>query len=89
MWIIAGSVVTLVIAAYVLSRTTGLPGSTDDIGNWGAPPGIATLFVGASVLALSSAVLLGRRHAYGAALVDKRFEPRNGPAWLWTVADSP
>ena len=52
---------TSVIVAYVLSRTTGLPQSSDDIGNWGQTLGIAMLFVGGSLLALSSGVLLSRR----------------------------
>src|SRR3954466_14740908 len=33
------------LAGYVLSRTVGLPGATDDIGNWAEPLGLASLFV--------------------------------------------
>ena len=32
-------------AGYVLSRTTGLPNATGDIGNWTEPLGLASLFV--------------------------------------------
>jgi len=60
-WAGAGALVASVIVGYVLSRTTGLPQSSDDIGNWGEPLGIAMLFVGGSLLSLTSAVLLGRR----------------------------
>jgi hypothetical protein len=60
-WAAAAALVTGVMTAYVLSRTTGLPQSSDDIGNWGQPLGIEMLFVGGSLLALSSGVLLGRR----------------------------
>jgi len=34
-WLAASGLVVSVIVAYVLSRTTGLPQSSDDIGNWG------------------------------------------------------
>jgi hypothetical protein len=50
-----------VIVGYVLSRTTGLPGSTDDVGNWGQSLGIASLFVEGSLIALSAGVLGSRR----------------------------
>jgi hypothetical protein len=60
-WAAATGLVIGVIVAYVLSRTTGLPQSSDDIGNWGQPLGIAMLFVGGSLVALTSTVLLGRR----------------------------
>ena len=60
-WAAAAGLVISVIVSYVLSRTTGLPQSSDDIGNWGQPLGIAMLFVGGSLLALTGTVLLGRR----------------------------
>jgi hypothetical protein len=60
-WAAAAGLVTSVLIAYVLSRTTGLPQSSDDIGNWGQTLGIAMLFVGGAFLALSSGVLLSRR----------------------------
>src|SRR5216683_7499945 len=34
-WLAASGLVVSVIVAYILSRTTGLPQSSDDIGNWG------------------------------------------------------
>jgi hypothetical protein len=60
-WAAVVGLVASVITAYVLSRTTGLPRSSDDIGNWGEPLGIAMLFVGGSLLSLASAVVIGRR----------------------------
>jgi hypothetical protein len=60
-WSATAALVISVIARYLLSRTTGLPQSSDDIGNWGEPLGIAMLFVGGSLLSLASAVLVGRR----------------------------
>jgi len=50
-----------VLVGFVLSRTTGLPSATDDIGNWGEPLGIASMFVEGALLLLASAVLLGER----------------------------
>jgi hypothetical protein len=41
------------LIGYVLSRTTGLPNATDDIGNWTEPLGLASLFVEGAVTAVS------------------------------------
>lgn len=41
------------IVAYVLSRTTGLPNSTDDIGNWTETIGVVNLFVEGATLAVA------------------------------------
>jgi xanthine/uracil permease len=41
------------IVGYVLSRTTGLPHATDDVGNWTEPLGLASLFVEGAVVASS------------------------------------
>jgi hypothetical protein len=41
------------LIGYVLSRTTGLPNATGDIGNWTEPLGLASLFVEAAVVAVS------------------------------------
>ena len=58
--------------AFVYSRTVGLPGGADDIGNWWEPLGLASLFVEGSLVALAGAVL-----AEGAAL--NAFVPARGP----------
>jgi lysylphosphatidylglycerol synthetase-like protein (DUF2156 family) len=53
-------------AGYVLSRTTGLPNATGDIGNWTEPLGLASLFIEGSVMALgvaAYAVGMARRPA--------------------------
>jgi hypothetical protein len=42
-------------AGYVLSRTTGLPNATGDIGNWTEPLGLASLFVEGAVMAVAVA----------------------------------
>jgi len=38
---------------FILSRTTGLPNASDDIGNWTEPLGLASLFVEGAVIAAS------------------------------------
>ena len=43
---------SLPFIGYVLSRSTGLPGDTGDIGNWTEPLGLASLYVEACVFAL-------------------------------------
>jgi hypothetical protein len=40
-------------AGYVLSRTTGLPNATDDVGNWTEPLGLASLVVEGCVVAVA------------------------------------
>src|ERR1700750_2550503 len=37
------------LGGYVLSRTTGLPHATDDIGNWTGPLGLASLVLAGAV----------------------------------------
>jgi len=46
---------------YVLSRTTGLPNATGDIGNWTEPLGLASLFVEGSVIAVVMGALIAPR----------------------------
>lgn len=50
------------LAGYVLSRTTGLPSATGDIGNWKEPLGVATVFIEATILlvAVPALALAGR-----------------------------
>jgi hypothetical protein len=55
----AGAVAASAFGGYVVSRTTGLPNATDDIGNWTEPLGLASLVVEGCIVA----VALG---AYGA-----------------------
>jgi len=60
------------LAGYILSRSTGLPGATDDVGDWANPLGLATLAVDAALIALA----LPRPRSPGAA----RREPLPGSA---------
>ncbi|MEA2445578.1 MAG: hypothetical protein QOJ12_2870 [Thermoleophilales bacterium] len=57
-WLAAALLPAVVILGYTLTRTTGLPQDSGDIGNWSEPLGIASLFVEGLVVALSGAVLV-------------------------------
>jgi hypothetical protein len=53
----AGGVAASAFLGYVLSRTTGLPNATDDIGNWTEPLGLASLVVEGCVIAVALGAL--------------------------------
>ena len=53
-WAASAGLAASAIAGFVLSRTTGLPGAMDDIGNWTEPLGLASLFVEGAVVAVST-----------------------------------
>ena len=69
----------LPIAGYVLSRTTGLPGATDDIGDWADPLGLAALAVEAGLILLvaSSSPLEGRSTSRWRVHRSKAANPRS------------
>ena len=64
------------MAGYVLSRTTGLPGATDDIGNWTEPLGLASLFVEGAVVAVSSYAFAMARRVPAAGVTGAAVSPR-------------
>jgi len=53
LWLAVGGLSMSAILGFVLSRTTGLPAATGDIGNWTEPLGLAALFVEGAVVAVS------------------------------------
>lgn len=59
-WLAAGVLASSALVGYTLSRTTGLPGASGDIGNWGEQLGIASLFVEGTVVAVSAFALHDR-----------------------------
>ncbi len=64
-WAAGGALAALTLTGFVLSRTTGLPDSSADIGNWSEPLGLASMFVEAAVIALSVyALSLTRRERH-------------------------
>jgi len=48
-------------AAYIISRTVGLPGDRADVGNWGYWVGTVSLFIEAALVLLSVCMLLAMR----------------------------
>jgi hypothetical protein len=60
-WLLGGGLALATIVGFVLSRTTGLPASTDDIGNWSEPLGIVALLAEAIVVALAARALRSRK----------------------------
>jgi hypothetical protein len=65
----AAAVAASALVGYVVNRTVGMPGATDDIGNWTEPLGLASLFVEGAVVASSLAGLGAARKTDGLALV--------------------
>jgi hypothetical protein len=60
------------IAAFVISRTVGLPQGTDDIGNWTEPLGMTSLFVGGTLAGLSLMILQERTGLFTSRLREFR-----------------
>jgi hypothetical protein len=58
LWLAAGAVAGSAMLAYVLSRTTGIPGDHADIGNWRCSLGLAALTVESMILTLSAWAIL-------------------------------
>jgi hypothetical protein len=53
----AAGLAAAVLAGYVVNRTLGMPGATDDIGNWTEPLGLASMVVEGLVVAVAAAAL--------------------------------
>ena len=62
-WLLSGALGAATILGFVLTRTTGLPGATEDRGNWLEPLGLASLFVEAAVVALAAYAVTRREPA--------------------------
>ena len=56
-WLLAGAAAAATLVGFTLTRTVGLPRSSDDIGNWLEPMGLASLFVEAIVVCLAAYTL--------------------------------
>jgi hypothetical protein len=66
-WAAAGGLAGAVLLGYVLSRSVGLPGFTDDVGEWSEAPGLASMVVESLLVFVTGAVLVTRRHPMGSA----------------------
>jgi hypothetical protein len=80
-WGLVALMAGVTFLAFVLSRTTGLPGFDDDIGNWTEPLGLASLFVEGCALLLgvyktvtTPRVVHGTR-GLASAVMQTRIEP--------------
>ena len=62
-WALTVGVALGPLVGYVLSRGPGLPGYTDDRGNWTEPLGVISLVVEGVLLALAGVVLARSRRA--------------------------
>jgi hypothetical protein len=61
-WAAAGLLAAATLTGFVLSRTTGLPRASDDIGNWTEPLGLASMFVEGAVVVLAGYAWALARH---------------------------
>lgn len=60
-WCASAGLASGAIAVYGLSRTTGLPAASGDVGNWFEPLGLAALFLETVVLAIAGRSLVAGR----------------------------
>ncbi len=63
LWIAIASLTTLALAVYVASRTIGLPGATDDIGNWNETLGILNVLTELTVIAIAAIAIANHSKA--------------------------
>jgi hypothetical protein len=56
-WRLAGATAAATLVGYVLTRTSGLPGSHDDVGNWGETLAVWAMVTELGVVALAGIAL--------------------------------
>jgi hypothetical protein len=61
-WAAAGGLAGLILLCYVISRSVGLPGFTDDVGDWSEALGLASMVVESLAVVLTASVLAGRMY---------------------------
>ena len=59
-WGAAGALAGLVLLGYIISRSVGLPGFTDDVGDWSERAGLASMVVESLVVLLAAGKLAPR-----------------------------
>jgi len=62
-WALAALCGLAPLAGYIISRSVGLAGATDDIGNWKEPLGLASLSVESSLVLVSIYAMITRQSA--------------------------
>jgi membrane protease YdiL (CAAX protease family) len=68
-WTATGGLAGAIMLGYVLTRTSGLPDATLDVGNWTEPLGLASLVAEGLVLCVTAGVLASRGVVSGRAIV--------------------
>jgi hypothetical protein len=61
-WAAAGSLTALILLGYILSRSVGLPGFTEDTGEWSEPLGLASMVAEGLLVFVTGAVLATRHY---------------------------
>ena len=61
LWLSATILACVAFLFFAASRTIGLPGSTDDIGNWGEALGLVNLIAELALIAIAGWALLGEQ----------------------------
>ena len=64
----AGALAGLILIGYLVSRTTGLPAATDDVGEWAEPLGLASMVVEGLLVCMAAGMPATRRRPGGHAL---------------------
>ena len=59
-WVAAGGLAAAIMIGYVLTRTSGLPNATLDVGNWTEPLGLASLVAEGLVVCVTAGALASR-----------------------------
>jgi hypothetical protein len=57
-WLAATALPALILIGFILSRTSGLPAATDDVGNWREPLGLVSLVVETLLVCLGAGLLV-------------------------------
>ncbi len=78
-WLLAAGVAAGPLLGIVVSRSVGLPGATDDVGNWGETLGVASMVVEASLLVVAVTALAVSRTAGRAPLGARTSAAAPGP----------
>jgi FtsH-binding integral membrane protein len=64
-WTATAVLPALILLGYVLSRTSGLPDATDDVGEWDEPLGLVSMVVEGLLVCVAGGVLGARRQDAG------------------------
>jgi hypothetical protein len=71
-WAATGLLPALLLIGFVLSRTSGLPGFTDDVGDWSERLGLASFVAEGLLVCLSATVLMSHETRFSRARSARR-----------------